>query len=87
VSDYHKLSRNFDFDMLRRNRSADPNNVPIKRAGNVFWFGDLNFRICHVDAAQIINKQLESKLFRNNLNFDRLIEHDELSNEKQKGTI
>lgn len=71
--------------MLRRCRSADPNNVPIKRAANVFWFGDLNFRVCHLDAAQIISKQLEDRLFKHNLNFDRLIEHDELTLEKGKG--
>lgn len=73
--------------MLRRNKSADPNNVPIKRASNVFWFGDLNFRICHVDAVQIINKQLENRLFKHNLNFDKLMEHDELLNEKNKGLL
>jgi hypothetical protein len=87
ISDYHKLSRNFDFEMLRKHRSADPNNVPIKRAGNVFWFGDLNFRICHVDTAQMIKKQLEGRLFKDSFNFDLVLEHDELSNERDKGFI
>lgn len=73
--------------MLKRNRSADPNNVPIKKAENVFWFGDLNFRICHIDAAKIISKQLESRLFKHELDFESLIKHDELRNEKEKGFI
>jgi hypothetical protein len=47
----------------------------------------LNFRISNVDAIQIINKQLENRLFKHNLDFDKLIEHDELSNEKNKGLI
>ncbi|KAI6229858.1 Endonuclease/exonuclease/phosphatase family protein [Aphelenchoides fujianensis] len=87
ISDYHKLSRTFDFEMLRRHRSADGNNVPMKRAANIFWFGDLNFRLSHVDAVSVINKQLESRLFRHDLNFEPLIEHDELTLEKAKGFI
>ncbi|KAI6197186.1 Endonuclease/exonuclease/phosphatase family protein [Aphelenchoides besseyi] len=87
ISDYHKLSRSFDFEMLRRQRSSDANNVPIKRAANVFWFGDLNFRLWHVDAAQLIKKQLENRLFRHDLDFRELLDHDELTIEKAKGFI
>ncbi|KAI6172275.1 Endonuclease/exonuclease/phosphatase family protein [Aphelenchoides besseyi] len=87
ISDYHKLSRSFDFEMLRRQRSSDANNVPIKKAANVFWFGDLNFRLWHVDAAQLIKKQLQNRLFRHNLDFRELLDHDELTIEKAKGFI
>lgn len=84
VGDYHKLSRRFDFDMLRAEPSADE-QVPMKRAANVFWFGDLNFRLSQVDAVEILRAQLHDRLFRQGLDFEKLLRYDELNHEKGKG--
>uniref|UniRef100_A0A1I7RPX1 IPPc domain-containing protein n=1 Tax=Bursaphelenchus xylophilus TaxID=6326 RepID=A0A1I7RPX1_BURXY len=85
ISDYAKLSKLFDFRMLKT--SSEVPDTPMKQADFLFWFGDLNFRIQRKDAAEIIKSELEEKLFKEKINFDFLLHHDELTVEKTKGLI
>ncbi|CAD5210067.1 unnamed protein product [Bursaphelenchus okinawaensis] len=84
VSDYDKLSKAFTFPMLKTDSNT---GIPMKNAGYVFWFGDLNFRIQRQDTADIIRSQLEEKLFKEKIDFNTLLSHDELTLEKAKGLV
>lgn len=72
---------------IHGHRHKDEERSPLKRAGCVFWFGDLNFRLSRIDAMDVIRTQLEDKLFREQHDFSELLKHDELNAEKAKGLV
>ncbi|KAI1712302.1 72 kDa inositol polyphosphate 5-phosphatase [Ditylenchus destructor] len=64
-----------------------PLPLPIKRAANVFWFGDLNFRVQPIQTLVGIGRRLENRLFRRTHDYQPIIEHDELNVERSKGLL
>uniref|UniRef100_A0A914H3N1 Inositol polyphosphate-related phosphatase domain-containing protein n=1 Tax=Globodera rostochiensis TaxID=31243 RepID=A0A914H3N1_GLORO len=52
---------------------------------NVFWFGDLNFRVHRVADVEKIARSFEQKTFWRPSDFVHILAHDELSAERQKG--
>uniref|UniRef100_A0A915DP68 Inositol polyphosphate-related phosphatase domain-containing protein n=1 Tax=Ditylenchus dipsaci TaxID=166011 RepID=A0A915DP68_9BILA len=59
----------------------------MKKAANVFWFGDLNFRVLPIQQLVGIGKQLENRLFRKTLDYESIIGNDELNLERSKGLL
>jgi len=79
-------------NIFEMNSSSDgyDSSIPLKRAANVFWFGDLNFRV-HApegepDLLNIGNK-LDDRLFRRNMDYEPIIQRDELILERSKGLL
>lgn len=91
ILDYHKLSKAFDFQGIRRHpankHSSETQSVldQMKNAANVFWFGDLNFRVAKTKESDGLGKRLEDRLFRKALDYEAILLHDELSLEIAKG--
>ncbi|KAH7724566.1 Endonuclease/Exonuclease/phosphatase family protein [Aphelenchoides avenae] len=93
ILDYHKLSKAFDFQGIRRHpankHSSETQSVldQMKNAANVFWFGDLNFRVAKTKESEGLGKRLEDRLFRKALDYEAILLHDELSLEIAKGLV
>uniref|UniRef100_A0A914H4E9 Inositol polyphosphate-related phosphatase domain-containing protein n=1 Tax=Globodera rostochiensis TaxID=31243 RepID=A0A914H4E9_GLORO len=77
ILDYHKMVRSFNFNWRPRTNGDE--------YANVFWFGDLNFRVHRVADVEKIARSFEQKTFWRPSDFVHILAHDELSAERQKG--
>lgn len=50
-----------------------------------FWFGDLNFRVLKKEELADVAENMQKRLFRRQADFQRILAHDELSLERDKG--
>lgn len=76
---YNIFSKSFDNSLkkLKKKNCLQP----IKRAANIFWFGDLNFRIQEKPEL----KDIENKLYKRTFDYQLLLEYDQLNIERNKG--
>lgn len=59
----------------------------MKKANNIFWFGDLNFRVlANSKTTNINNLSKKNKLSKSLPDFEDYLANDELKLEKDKGT-
>ncbi|KAL3122894.1 hypothetical protein niasHT_010294 [Heterodera trifolii] len=77
IFDYHKMVRSFNFNCRTGKNGSE--------CANVFWFGDLNFRVHRSDEAEQIARTMAQREFWRQSDFARILEHDELSIERGKG--
>ena len=54
---------------------------------HLFWFGDLNFRVLKTEELADIAENIQKRLFRRQEDFQRILTHDELNIERQKGFL
>lgn len=56
--------------------------IPMKKANNIFWFGDLNFRVLRNQSKINLEENFQTKLFKS---FNDYLANDELKLERDKG--